>query len=153
MAVIVAMMMVVIVVMAVMVIVTTILVAVIMAVFAVVRAALRGIAADRLHQSLEIAREAREAGRLLPAALVHVQPPVHLDLQAVPSRRGVGEGAHQFDGSVHRFRRPEMTQQSHHFEDVADRRRQPRQHDAPVPLVQPLLGSHQRPEPHARDVL
>ena len=67
---------------------------------AAMRAALGRVVADRLHQALDVPRQAREAGRLLSRALVQVEPAVQLDLQAVASVGRIGERAHELDALV-----------------------------------------------------
>src|SRR5438128_1050826 len=65
-----------------------------------VGAALGGVGRDGLQQPVDVGLHVREPLRLLARALVHVEAPVHLDLQAVAVARRIGKGAHQLHALV-----------------------------------------------------
>src|SRR5258706_2757021 len=63
-------------------------------------AALRGIPRDHRQHAFDVDAQLLEARRLHARALVHVEPAVHLDLQAVPLRSRIRECAHQLHALV-----------------------------------------------------
>src|SRR4051794_17589463 len=69
-------------------------------VLAQVRATLRRVRGDFFQEGRKVALQSAEAGGALACALLHVEAPVYLDLQAVATRLGIGECAHQLDALV-----------------------------------------------------
>ena len=74
-----------------MVMAVTVIVVVMRGVGAQVRAALAGVARHGLEHEPDVRFQFLESGRLLSGALIHVELAIHLNLQAVALRRGVGE--------------------------------------------------------------